>query len=51
MSESKTIEIHLDNARELKKMLNVKVTVIPMIIGVQGTVGKGLRKKTGGIGD
>ena len=31
-----------DLIRELKKLLNMKVTVIPVIIGALGTVNKGL---------
>ena len=33
---------YLDLARELKKLWNMKVTVIPIVIGVLGTVTKGL---------
>ena len=35
---------YLDLARELKKLLNMKVTIIPIIIGALGTVIKGLLK-------
>ena len=35
---------YLDLARELKKLWNMKVTVIPIVIGAFGTVTKGLLK-------
>ena len=34
----------LDLARELKKMWNMKVTIIPIVTGAFGTVAKGLLK-------
>ena len=33
---------YLDIARELKKLWNMKVTFIPIVIGALGTVTKGL---------
>ena len=36
-----------DFARELKKLLNMRVTVIPVVFGALGTVSKGLEKGTG----
>ena len=35
---------YLDLARELKKLWNMKVTIIPIVIGALGTVTKGLLK-------
>ena len=35
---------YLDLARELKKLWNMKVTIIPIVIGAFGTVTKGLLK-------
>ena len=35
---------YLDLARELKKLRNVKVTIVPMVTGAFGTVTKGLLK-------
>ena len=35
---------YLDLARELKKLWNMKVTIIPVVIGAFGTVTKGLLK-------
>ena len=35
---------YLDLARELKKLRNVKVIIIPIVIGAFGTVTKGLLK-------
>ena len=34
----------LDLARELRELWNMKVTIIPIVIGVFGTVTKGLLK-------
>ena len=36
--------MYLDLARELKKIWNMKVTIIPIVIGEFGTVIKGLLK-------
>ena len=33
-----------DLARELKKLWNMKVTIVPIVIGALGTVSKGLLK-------
>ena len=33
---------YLDLAKELKKLWNMKVTIIPVVIGALGTVTKGL---------
>ncbi len=35
---------YLDLARELKKLWNMKVTIIPIVIGAFGSVTKGLLK-------
>ena len=35
---------HLDLARELKKLWNMKVTVVPIVISVLGTIPRGLVK-------
>ena len=37
--------MYLDLARELKKLWNMKVTIIPIVIGAFGTVTKGLLKR------
>ena len=42
LKESKKRDKYLDPARELKKLWNMKVTVIPVVIGVFGTITKGL---------
>ena len=42
MKESEKNDKYLDLARELKKQWNMKVTVIPIVIGALGTVTKGL---------
>ena len=47
MKESKEINKYLDLARELKKLWNIRVMVIPIVIGVLGTVPKSLEKMTG----
>ena len=35
---------YLDLARELKKLWNMKVTIVPIVIGAFGTIIKGLLK-------
>ena len=35
---------YLDVARELKKLWNIKVTIVPIVIGAFGTITKGLLK-------
>ena len=42
MRESEKKDKYLDLARELKKLLNLKVTVIPIVIGALGTITEGL---------
>ena len=40
--ESEKKDKYLDLARELKKLWNMKVTIVPFVIGALGTVTKGL---------
>ena len=42
LQESEKRDKYLDLARKLKTLLNVKVTVIPIVIGTLTTVTKGL---------
>ena len=42
LKECKKKDTFQDLARELKKLWNMKVTVIPIVIGALGTVTKGL---------
>ena len=42
LKESEKSEKYLDLDRELKKLWNMKVTIIPSVIGALGTVIKGL---------
>ena len=44
LKECKKRDNYLDLARELKKLWNIKVTIIPIVIGALGTVTKGLLK-------
>ena len=44
LKESEKKDTYLDLARELKKLWNMKVTIVPIKIGVLGTVTKGLLK-------
>ena len=44
LKECKKRDKYLDLARELKKLWNMKVTIIPIMIGAFGTVTKGLLK-------
>ena len=45
MKESEKKDKYRDLAREIKKLLNMKVTVISIVIGAHGTVTKGLVKE------
>ena len=42
LKKNEKTDKYLDLARELKKPWNMKVTVIPIVIGVLGTFTKGL---------
>ena len=42
--ESEKKDKYLDLARELKKLWNMKVTIVPIMIGALGTITKGLLK-------
>ena len=44
LKESEKKDEYLDLAKELKKLWNMKVTIIPIVIGTFGTVTKGLLK-------
>ena len=44
LKECKKKDKYLDLARELKKLWNMQVTIIPIVIGAFGTVTKGLLK-------
>ena len=44
LKESEKKDKYIDLARELKKLWNMKVTIIPIVIGAFGTVTKGLLK-------
>ena len=44
LKESEKKEKYLDLARELKKQWNMKVTIVPNVIGALGTITKGLLK-------
>ena len=44
LKESEKNDKYLDLARELKKLWNMQVTIIPIVIGAFGTVTKGLLK-------
>ena len=45
LKECEKKDKYLDLARELKKLWNMKVTIIPIVIGAIGTVTKGLLKE------
>ena len=47
MKENKMIHKYLDLAWELKKLWNMKVTVIPIVVDVLKTVSKDLEKRLG----
>ena len=44
LKESERKDKYLDLARELKKLWNMKVTIVPIVIGALGTITKGLLK-------
>ena len=44
LKESEKKDKYLDLARELKKLWNMEVTIVPIVIGGFGTVTKGLLK-------
>ena len=44
LKESEKNDKDLDLARELKKLWNRKVTIVPIVIGALGTITKGLLK-------
>ena len=44
LKESETRNIFVDLAREIKIIMNIKVTMIPIIIGALGAIPKGLAK-------
>ena len=44
IKESETLDKYLDLAREWKKLRNMRVTVIPIVVGVLGTAPKGFEK-------
>ena len=44
IKERKKISKYLNLIRELKKLWNMRVTVIPLVIGALGTVPKGLER-------
>ena len=44
LKENKKKDKYLDLARELKKLWSMKVSIIPIVIGVFGTVTEGLLK-------
>ena len=44
LKESAKKDKYLDLARELKKLWNMKVTIVPIVIGALGAITKGLLK-------
>ncbi len=44
MKECEKKDKNFDLARELKKLWNMKVTIVPIVIGAFGTITKGLLK-------
>ena len=51
LKEKEKITKYQDLARELKKQWNMKVRMIPIIVGAFGKVLKSRGKETGGTGD
>ncbi len=44
LNESEKKDKYLDLAKELKKLWNMKITIVPIVIGALGTITKGLLK-------
>ena len=44
MKECEKKDKYIDLARELKKLWNMKVTIVPIVIGALSTITKGLLK-------
>ncbi len=44
LKESEKKDMYIDLARELKKLCNMRVTIVPIVIGSLGTITKGLLK-------
>ena len=44
LTENEKKDKHLDLARELKKLWNMKVKIVPIVIGALRTISKGLLK-------
>ena len=51
LKESEKKDKYLNLARELKKLWNMKVTIVPIVIGALGTITKGLLKGLGKLAD
>ena len=49
MKESEKKHKYLDLARELKKLWNMKVMIVPIVIGAYGTITKRFLKRPGGF--
>ena len=49
LKESEKKDKYLNLARELKKLWNMKVTIVPIVIGALGTITKGLLKGLEGL--
>ena len=49
LKESEKKDKYMDLAQELKKLRNMKRTVMPIVIGALGTVTKGLIKRLGDL--
>ena len=45
IKENEKIDMYLDLAGELKKLWNMRVVVIPNVVGANGMVPKGLEKR------
>ena len=50
LKESEKKDMYLDLARVLKKLWNMKLTIIPIVVGALGTFTKGLVKNTRWVG-
>lgn len=45
MKETENIDKYLDLDREIRKLRNMKVIIVPLVLGILGTFPKSLRKR------
>ena len=51
MKDHLLVDKYLDIAREMKKLWNMRETILPIVVGALGTIPKGLVKGVGKVGN